>query len=179
MTSLCSCPHNYGSKPSLSTAAGQESSQIVPKGWRSCNTLGTAALEKLMEVTATADKEYIVQCSYHGTLLQDIKARGILGNGHVTSATWHGGDWSWNIMYNSGSPFVLMRKKNEGRGRDEAVGWFKTRKNALRWKMERAWCLVYQHGGCERWLDLMYSENETTSFQWILQSSRGSHNKNH
>ena len=32
---------------------------------------------------------------------------------------------------------------------------------------------------CERWLDLIYFEIETISFQWMLQPSRESHNKNH
>lgn len=50
--------------------------------------LGATALEKHTEVTV--DKEYTVQCSDHGTLLEDIKGRSILGTGYVTSLTWHG-----------------------------------------------------------------------------------------
>lgn len=89
ITSVCSCPHTYCSKPSPSTAAGQESSQIVPKGWRSCGTLRTPTLEKHTEVTV--DTEYAVQCPDFGMLLEDLKGKfSILGTRHVTSPAWHG-----------------------------------------------------------------------------------------
>lgn len=61
---------------------------MVPKGWRSCSTLGTAAPEKHTEVTV--DKEYTVQCADRGTLLEDIKGTSILGTGRFTSPTRHG-----------------------------------------------------------------------------------------
>lgn len=50
--------------------------------------LGTAPPEKHTKVTV--DKEYTVQRSDCGTLLEDIKGRSILGTGRVTSATWRG-----------------------------------------------------------------------------------------
>lgn len=99
------------------------------------------ALEKHTELTV--DKECTVQCFDRGTLLEDVKRGSIFGTGHVTSPMWHGWEWNWNIVSNSGSPFVLTWKKMKEAAEMRQWCDLRPEKNALRWKMEKAWCLVY------------------------------------